>query len=86
MTKLGDEKNERFAVEIDGEYGVTDGSIHLLIDGREVVMWDSAEWAEDPSLTYVIAEAIRRGYDDPDALASSLSSATTTEGDGDGHA
>lgn len=52
-----------FTVEIEGEYGVTDGSIHLLIDGEEVVMWDSAEWVEDPSLVYVIANAIRKGYD-----------------------
>ena len=45
-------------VEIEGEYGVIDGSIHILVDGRELVMWDSAEWVEDPSLVYVIANAI----------------------------
>jgi hypothetical protein len=52
-----------FEVQIEGEYGVTDGSIHLLKDGEEVVMWDSAEWVEDPSLVYVIANAIRKGYE-----------------------
>lgn len=47
-----------FAVQVEGQYGVTDGSIHLLVDGDEVVMWDSAEWIEDPSLVYVIVNAI----------------------------
>lgn len=51
-----------FEIVNAGEYGVNDGSIHLMVDGKEVVMWDSAEWAEDPSLVFVIAEAIRKGY------------------------
>lgn len=52
-----------FRVDIAGEYGKNDGSIHLLVDGEEVVMWDSAEWIEDPSLVFVIANAIRKGYE-----------------------
>jgi len=52
-----------FRVEIDGEYGDPDGSIHLMAGGIELVMWDSREWAEDPSLVFVIAEAIRVGYE-----------------------
>lgn len=51
-----------FRVEIDGEYGTEDGSIHLFQGGEEVVMWDSREWIEDPSLVYVIANAIRKGF------------------------
>ena len=65
----------RFSIAIAGEYGAQDGSIHLLVDGTEVVMWDSAEWAEDPSLVYVIAEAIRRGHRDPESLRDHLSHA-----------
>lgn len=52
-----------FVLDIDGEYGTIDGSIHLMVDGEEAVMWDSAEWIEDPSLVYVIANAIRKGYE-----------------------
>lgn len=47
-----------FTVVIAGEYGNNDGSIHLFEDGHEIVMWDSAEWIEDPSLVFVIANAI----------------------------
>lgn len=47
-------------VQIEGEYGVTDGSIHIHVDGEERVMWDSAEWVEDPSLVYVIVNAVRK--------------------------
>lgn len=56
------ESTSEFEVVIDGEYGTTDGAIYLLVDGSEVVMWDSAEWAEDPSLVYVIANAISKGF------------------------
>lgn len=50
-------------VDIVGEYGDPEGSIHIFRDGTEVVMWDSREWIEDPSLVFVIAEAIRRAYE-----------------------
>lgn len=50
-------------VDIAGEYGTVDGSIHIHKAGREVVMWDSLEWVEDPSLVYVIANAIRKAYE-----------------------
>jgi hypothetical protein len=46
-------------IEIAGEYGTADGSIHILDEHGEVVMWDSAEWIEDSSLVFVIAEAVR---------------------------
>lgn len=63
---------EGFYVEIAGDYGVTEGSIHLhgRADGSdEIVMWDSAEWVEDPSLVYVIVNAIEVGHrDGPDAI------------------
>ena len=77
--------NPRFRVQIDGEYGAADGSIHLLVDGEEVVMWDSAEWAEDPSLVFVIADCIRSGVSDPDillamrGLAPAVITSTTTQ-------
>lgn len=46
-------------VNIQGSYGDPEGSIHLLDEnGYEVLMWDSSEWLEDPSLTFVIANAI----------------------------
>jgi hypothetical protein len=50
-------------VEIDGEYRDPDGSIRLMAGGTELVMWDSQERIEDPSLVFVIAEAIRVGYE-----------------------
>lgn len=52
-----------FHVDVSGEYGVPDGAIYLYDDRDELVMWDSAEWTEDPSLVYVIAEVIRLGYE-----------------------
>lgn len=52
-----------FRIDIAGEYGDTDGSIHLFEDSEEIVMWDSAEWVEDPSLVYVIANAIKKGFE-----------------------
>ncbi len=55
-----EEATDGFRVEIRGEYGVRDGSIHLFNGDTEIVMWDSAEWEEDPSLVFVIANAIAR--------------------------
>jgi hypothetical protein len=55
-----DGQPREFALVIDGEYGVNEGSISLFRDGQEVVMWDSSEWIDDPSLVYVIANAINR--------------------------
>jgi hypothetical protein len=53
---------DAFRVEIRGQYGEPGGSIHLFNGGTETVMWDSAEWEEDPSLVFVIVNAIvRRG-------------------------
>ncbi len=51
-------------VEINGEYGVDAGDIHILFNGAELIMWDSAEWQEDPSLVFVIANAIRLAYEE----------------------
>ena len=54
-----------FRVEIDGEYGEpAEGAVRLMDDDEELVMWDSAEWVEDPSLVFVIANAIRIGYEE----------------------
>lgn len=53
-----------FKVDIEGEYGDEDGAIRLLDGDEELVMWDSAEWREDPSLVLVIANAIRIGYEE----------------------
>lgn len=73
-----------FAVEIFGEYGEPDGSIHLMDGQTELVMWDSAEWTEDPSLVFVIAEAIRIGYvDGPHVIASRLATVRPESGDYD---
>jgi len=58
----GQAAGSAFRVDIAGEYGDPDGSIHLMDGERELVMWDSAEWAEDPSLVFVIANAIRIGF------------------------
>lgn len=60
-----------FRIDIAGEYGDNDGSIHLMDGEAELVMWDSAEWIEDPSLVFVIANAIRKGFEEgPDAVRS----------------
>lgn len=50
-------------IDIAGEYGLNDGTIHILVNGQEVVMWDSVEWIEDPSLVFVIANAIRQAHE-----------------------
>lgn len=50
-------------VDITGEYGNDTGGIHVSDEHGEIVMWDSAEWQEDPSLVFVIASAIREGYE-----------------------
>jgi hypothetical protein len=63
------EQDMAFHVEIHGEYGENDGDIHLMDGDEELVMWDSAEWIEDPSLVFVIANAIRKGYSEgPNAI------------------
>jgi hypothetical protein len=51
-----------FRVEIEGQYGEDDGAIRLLDGDEELVMWDSAEWREDPSLVFVVANAIQIGF------------------------
>lgn len=62
-----------FRVEIDGSYGEPDGAVRLLDDDEELVMWDSAEWIEDPSLVFVIANAIEVGHrEGPDGLRARL--------------
>jgi hypothetical protein len=58
-----------FKVEIEGEYGAEAGSIRLLDGAEELVVWDSAEWCEDPSLVFVIANAIQIGFQEgPDGI------------------
>jgi hypothetical protein len=62
-----------FRVEIDGEYGAEDGSVRLLDGEEELLVWDSAEWAEDPSLLFVIANAIQVGFTEgPDGIRARL--------------
>jgi hypothetical protein len=62
-----------FRVEIDGEYGDDDGSVRLLDGDEELLVWDSAEWAEDPSLVFVIANAIQIGFTEgPDGIRARL--------------
>lgn len=50
-------------IEIDGEYGDNDpldaGGIHISDDHGEIVMWDSQEWIDEPSVVFVIATAIQ---------------------------
>lgn len=59
LAQARDERPDPKHILIAGEYGVVDGSIHLFNpDGSEKVMWDSAEWVEDPSLVYVIVNAV----------------------------
>lgn len=57
-------------VTIDGDYGIDDGQITIFrqINSEEIAHWTSDEWIEDPSLVYVIAEAVRLVADDPVAL------------------
>lgn len=51
-------------VEIDGEYGDEDGGgVHISDEHGEIVMWDSQEWIDEPSLVFVIASAIREVYE-----------------------
>ena len=51
-------------VEITGEYGDdNDGGIHINDEHGEIVMWDSQEWIDEPSLVFVIASAIREVYE-----------------------
>lgn len=45
-------------IDIEGEYGIEDGGIYIYDDKGEVVMWDSSEWIEDPSLVYVIVNVV----------------------------
>jgi hypothetical protein len=52
-----------FRIEIDGQYGENEGQITLYDDSYELVTWVSDEWEMDSSLIYVIAEAIRLGYE-----------------------
>lgn len=54
-------------VDISGQYGVKDGEITIYWDtiAHLPVTWTSQEWIEDPSLVFVIAEAIRIAYEDP---------------------
>jgi hypothetical protein len=50
-------------IEIDGEYGnddpATAGGIHIRDDHGEIVMWDSQEWIDEPSVVFIIATAIQ---------------------------
>lgn len=57
LTRISDEP--KAYIDIDGEYGSDLGSIRIYDKFGEVVMWDCSEWAEDPSLMFVIANAIR---------------------------
>ena len=58
-----------FRVEIEGEYGAEAGAIRLLDGSEELLCWDSAEWCEDPSLLFVIANAIQIGFrEGPDGI------------------
>ena len=60
-------------VEIAGEYGDDEGSVHIGDEHGEIVMWDSREWAEDPSLVFVIANALRMAYENgPGALRATV--------------
>jgi hypothetical protein len=62
-----------FRVEIDGQYGAECGAVRLLDGDEELVMWDSAEWVEDPSLVFVITSAIRIGFTEgPDGIRARL--------------
>lgn len=73
LSEAGRAAGSAFRVDIAGEYGNPDGSIHLMDGEHELVMWDSAEWAGDPSLLYVIANAIRIGYTEgPDGIRDRL--------------
>lgn len=63
-----------YRTEIDGEYGIVDGAVRILdaATGEEVLAWDSSEWTEDPSLMYVIANAIETAHSDPELFTSRL--------------
>jgi hypothetical protein len=74
-----------FRVEIDGEYGAEDGSVRLLDGEEELLVWDSAEWAEDPSLLFVIANAIQIGFTEgPDGIRARLIAGMPNAGEGSG--
>ncbi len=57
----------RYRIAIEGQYGIEQGSVHIHDEntGDEVLMWTADEWIEDPSLVYVIANAIRVALTEP---------------------
>lgn len=62
-----------FNVEIHGEYGDDDVDVVLKDDDKELIVWTSDEWKEDPSLVAVIVNAVRVGYTEgPDGIRSRL--------------
>lgn len=54
--------DQDFHVVIEGEYGDDEGSIHLMNGDTEIVTWEYREWAEDPSLVFIITYTISQGY------------------------
>lgn len=69
-------------IEIYGEYGENDGTVHIGDEHGEIVMWDSAEWVEDPSLVFVITSAIREAYENgPASLRARVGNPAREDGD-----
>lgn len=45
----------------------TDG-IGIYLNGDNMLFWNESEWIEDSDVAYVIVEAIRQAYEEPDKL------------------
>jgi hypothetical protein len=56
-------RSERVQISVDVEYGNDScGGIYFRDHHGEIVMWDMAEWVNEPSLVAVIAEAITMAH------------------------
>lgn len=58
--------NSRFSAKVSNE------SIQINYDEKEVLYWDKQEWIEDPMLCVVIANVINEALTRPDYLYESL--------------
>jgi len=62
-----------YTVDISGALGRPGGSLHILdAAGNEVLTWDFAEWQDNPTLVYVIADAVHMAAADPEKFSGKM--------------